>query len=377
MHSSHRLAWITAAALAFLFAVTIVVTVLLRAETTYNYPAYSSLNNSADGTKAYFEALNKLGFIVTRNYRPLRKLQGEHTDIFYAGTPLADLQYGDDKDLEDFEQLAKSGARLIIAAQPQSVEINLPEKKSKETFPDKKDVLKQHWGIEVGARESHVSQVESGAAHRLGMKPLTGYFAKWSKDWSPSLTRSDGHPLLLERRFGKGSVLLISDCRYFTNRELLTRPDTQVLAAVPGAPSQIIFDENHLGLEDTGTVVGLTTAHRLNWIFAGFIVLAVLYIWRSSVSFIPPVPMVNDSSVTGQNAYAALTNLLMQSVRPKSLLHKAAQEWNSSAHLHRNRHMISAEELALLPDLDPASTLAEYKSLSERLNSNVLSITVK
>jgi hypothetical protein len=106
-------------------------------------------------------------------------------------------------------------------------------------------------------------------------------------------------------------------------------------------------------------------------------VLAALYIWRNSVSFVPPVATSKDRSVAGQNAYAALTNLLMQSVPAKDLLYKAAQEWNSTAYLRRKGRTISPEELALLPDLDATTTLAEYKSISERLNHTVPSVTVK
>jgi hypothetical protein len=377
MRNRDRAALITAAALAFLFAAVIVVMILLRAETTYNYPPYSSLNNSADGTKAYFETLGRLGFTATRNYRPLRKLKGAQADIFFPGIGLEALRHADEKDFEDFEELAKSGTRLIIATQPESVWAAAPvPSKGKKPAPPPKDLLKERWGIEIGFRERPGTRIESGTFKRLGIKPVTGFFQKWSKEWSPSLERADA-PLFLERSFGKGSVLLISDCRYFTNRVLLTHPDMQVLTAVPGAHSAMIFDESHLGLEDTGTVVGLATSHHLNWVLLGFAVLAALYIWRNSVSFVPPVAISKDHSVAGQDAYAALTNLLMQSVPAKDLLHKAAQEWNSTAYLRRKGRTIRPEELALLPDLDATTSLAEYKSLSERLNHTVSAITVK
>lgn len=370
MRGRPRTALIGIAALCILLAATIIATVLLRAGITYNYPAYSSLNNSTDGTKAYYEALWELGFDATRNYRPLRKLTGTQADVFYAGTPISGLQHADEKDFDDFEQLAKSGVRLIIATQPEVVGIDVSrarkENKEKKWTATPKDMLKERWGIELGFRARHLTAAEMGPLKQLGMKPFVAYFRTWSKEWSPSIMRND-QSLFLERRFGKGSVLLVSDCRYFTNRELLTRPDTEILTAVVGQTRQVIFDESHLGLEDTGTVVGLTTAHHLNWIFAGFVLLATLYIWRNSVSFIPPVPAANNRSVAGQDAYAALTNLLMQSVPPKSLLHKAAEQWNATAHLRRNQRIISDDELGLLPDLDRATTMAEYKSISERM----------
>src|SRR5581483_1692926 len=325
---------------------------------------------------AYFEALGKLGFTVTRNYRALPQLRGTKAAVFYIGSGFATLQHANERDFEEFEQLAKSGARLIIAAQPESIWApNAPPPKNKKQEKLPTDLLKERWGVEIGFRDRQVTGAEGGTIKRLGMKPVTGYFEKWSEDWSPSVMRA-GAPLFLERPFGKGSILLISDCRHFTNRVLLMHPDNEVLTAIPGKRS-MIFDESHLGLEDTGTVVGLTTSHHLNWILLGFVVLAALYIWRSSVSFIPPSPEPKELSVSGQSAYAALTNLLIQSVPPKSLLHKAAQEWNASVHLSRNQRTISAEELALLPDLDRASTIAEYQSLSGRLKHKTAPVTVK
>jgi Domain of unknown function (DUF4350) len=371
MRGHRRTALMGVGALSALFAAAIITTVLLRAGVTYNYPAYSSLNNSADGTKAYYEALRKLGFNVTRNYRPLRKLNGTRADIFYGGAPLSALQNADEKELQELEQLAKGGARLTIAIQPEVVGTEVSRvKKEKKQKAAAKNMLKQRWGIEIGFRPRQLTGTETTTLNRLGMKPFIAYFRAWSRDWSPSLMRSDA-PLFLERRFGQGSILLISDCRYFTNRELLTRPDMEILTAVAGKHPQIIFDETHLGLEDTGTVVGLTTAHRLNWIFAGFLVLACLYIWRNSVSFIPPLPRAKDSAIAGQDAYAALTNLLMQSVAPKSLLHRAAEEWNATAHLFRSRRVIGAEELTLLPGLDRATTVAEYKSICQRIKDRI------
>ncbi|MBV8895005.1 MAG: DUF4350 domain-containing protein [Acidobacteriaceae bacterium] len=354
-------------------AATVVATVLLRAGITYNYPAYSSLNNSADGAKAYYEALRKLGVDTTRNYRPLRKLTGTRADVFYAGTPISALQHADEKDFEDFEHLAKTGAHLILAAQPEVVGTEpsrISKKKEKKEDAAPKDLLKQRWGIELGFRPRQLTAAETGPLKHLGIKPFVAYFRTWSNEWTPSVTRN-GQPAILERRFGSGSILLVSDCRYFSNRQLLTSPDTEILTAVISQTPQVIFDESHLGLEDTGTVIGLTTAHHLNWIFAGFVLLAGLYIWRYSVSFIPPFPAPTSSSVAGRDAYAALTNLLIQSVPLKSLLHTAAEEWNRTAHLRRNQRPISEDEISLLPDIDRATTMAEYKSICQRMKDRI------
>ncbi len=95
MRDRERLALIAVLFLAIVFVVTVTRSVLRRAETTYDYPPYSSLNNSDEGTRAYFEALKKLGYSPSRNYQPLHKLVGTQADIFYAGPALAAFRYSD------------------------------------------------------------------------------------------------------------------------------------------------------------------------------------------------------------------------------------------------------------------------------------------
>ncbi len=189
-----------------------------------------------------------------------------------------------------------------------------------------------------------------------------GVFPSWTKDWAPAQVR-DGTPFFLERHFGKGAVLLIAGSKLFTNRELLIHPDTQTLAAVPGSRREVIFDENHLGLEDTGTVVGLAAAHGLTGLLLGFVVLAVLYVWRNAISFVPPLPPQSDAAVSGRDAYSGLANLLRQTVPLKSILGVAAAEWNTSIIAQRGR-IVSEEELNRLKHIEAARAPAEYKSLA-------------
>lgn len=82
----------------------------------------------------------------------------------------------------------------------------------------------------------------------------------------------------------------------------------------------------------------------------------------------PAASPPKDESVAGQNAHIALRNLLVRSVPAKSLLHRAAQEWNASAKLRPGRRLIGPAEITALTDLDHASTVAEYKAISQRVN---------
>lgn len=349
-----------------LFALAVTYSVLRRAESTYYYPNYSSLNNSEQGTKAYFDALARLGFASSRNYRPLEKLEGRRAAVFYGGTEMSLFRFSDEKELRQFEQLAEGGARVVIALDPEAVIELHPDKSVKSAAEDR---LKSRWGIEVAARDRSVSNEDRAMLKRLDMRPVNWQFSSWAPTWTPSHERN-GAALFLERAFGKGSIVLIANSKLFTNRELLVRPDTEVLAAAAGGYHDIVFDETHLGLEDTGTVLNLARAHGLHWMLVGFTILALLYVWRSAFSFIPRSAAPAEA-VGGRDAHVALSNLLRQSVPAKSVVRVAAEEWNGSARLlgAAGGRVLGPEDLTRLEPLAAEAAVSTYRDLSGRLNT--------
>ena len=375
MRVRERLALLAIVVLACLFAYILVRSVLRRAETTYNYPAYSSLNNSAEGLKAYFDTLTRLGYRTSRNYRPLEKLTSARAEVFYAGPGLAAFRYTDAKQFEQFEALANHGARLVIIFDSDNViDLHKPNPianpKNSPPAPPTIDLLKKRWGIDLAYVPRPMNTRTREIMSTFHSLPVTWRFSSWTTDWSPSQSEN-GSPLFLERKFGDGSILLIGDAKPFTNRELLLHPNTALLAAAAGTNRVIFFDESHLGLEDTGTVAGLATAHHLHWMLLGFLVLAALYVWHSAVAFIPPAEIPSSTALSGKDAHSALSSLLAQSIPTKSVLRVVAEEWNRTV---RGRHGFSREisqnELNRLAHLDPASTPAEYNRLAALASHN-------
>lgn len=356
---------------ALLFAVAVIYSILRRTETTYNYPHYSSLNNGEQGTKAYFDALARLGLAPSRNFKLLHKLEGARAAIFYAGPEMGTFRFSEEQELKQFEQLASGGARVMIAFDPEAV-IGIHPEKEKKKEDAAEDRLKTRWGVQLAHLDRNVPDEDRAFLKRLDMLPVNWQFSSWSPAWVPSHVRN-GAPLFLERRFGKGSIVLIGNSKLFTNRELLVQPDSDVLIAAPGGYHDIIFDESHLGLEDTGTVLGLARAHGLEWMLLGFAVLAILYVWRSSFSFIPRSHAPTETAVGGRDAHVALSNLLRQSVPAKSVLRVSAEEWNRSARLlgRASARTLNNDDLARL-ELVPAETAAHaYRDLSTRLRAKM------
>ncbi|HEX4810276.1 MAG TPA: hypothetical protein VH325_15155 [Bryobacteraceae bacterium] len=342
----NRLALVCGLTLIAIFVATLIVSVLRRAQGASGYPSYSSLNNGDEGLKAYYDALTRLGFLTSRNFLPLHRVTGEQADIVYAGPTLQSLEFAPNADLELFEQIAAKGARVVILLSSEGF-VRKTAKKSNEKPPTPpQPTLKNRWGVQVAYRV--LAYRQDLRADSPDVFPATWHFSSWTNLWMPSHMR-DYSPLFLERRFGKGSVLLVANSRLFTNRELLLKPDAQVLAALPGAHRRIIFDESHLGIEDTGTVAGLATAHHLQWLLLGLVGLAAIYAWRSSFSFVPPAGRPADASIAGQDAGLSLARLLAQSIPPRALLLAVAEEWNRSrTQRHRSAHDIDEAQLARL-----------------------------
>jgi hypothetical protein len=375
------LAFAAVLTLAAIFGLVMLGCVLRGADTVYRYPEYSSLNNGDNGTKAYFEALGRLGFSPSRNFKMLRKLEGARAAILYAGVELWSFRYSDEKQLEAFEQLAEGGARVVIALDPEGVIEAQPE--NGRARPESKgpqapdDNLKKRWGVEVAPIEHPGASRNREFLVRLGVLPVTWRFALWPAAWTPTHVR-DGSPLFLERTFGKGNIVLVANSKLFTNRELLIHghsrgPDVEALAWTPGGYRDVIFDESHLGVADTGSVMGLARAHGLGWMLVGFVVLGISYVWRSAVSFVPPVAAPEEARASGRDAHLALSHLLMQSVALRSILRVAGEEWNRSAALRAPATVrpLSQEELNRLEHVTLDDAAAEYRSLAGRLNRTV------
>jgi hypothetical protein len=294
--------------------------ILLAGGRSAAYPQYSSLNNGSNGLQAYYEALARLNYRTHRNYLPLHYLTGEPVTLLYSGLGSAWFCRLPGAQLDEFEKLAESGVRLIVALDPKQVSMGAaPERK---TDGERKN---RRWGIEFS-----VSEEKSDTNWRY-----TWHLHSWNRQQWTGSGDFEGSPLFLERRFGAGSITLMADADLLTNSQLLKQPDAGTLAAVAGTRANIVFEESHLGVANTGSVAGLIWAHHLQWFLFGAGVLGVLYIWRSSVSFIPAASIPRETIVAGQDAYQALTSLLKESVPPAQLPQVLRNEWNSSWHISR------------------------------------------
>ncbi len=345
---------------------------LRTAATTINYPNYSSFNNKELGLRAYYETARRLGIPVERNYRSLMKFEGTRGTVVYANLIVGDLRYADPKVLELYERVAKPGTRLMFLmnvheenyvrtdettaenaddddAEPDKATHDSSKQKDGKspgagnpankkqgnkptTGKERDENLSLRWGVEMKPVDTprNVGPLGQIIDDQLGhVVDRRWTFAKWNGQWKPT-AGADGQVYMLERTFGSGAVVILLGLENFTNKTLLTKVDSARIASTLSGPRPLIFDESHLGVADDDTVAGFARQHNLEWLLLGLLVLAGLYVWRSSVSFVPALPEIRGAEIPGREAHAALTSLLSQSIKRPDLPPEIVAAWRET-----------------------------------------------
>jgi hypothetical protein len=138
--------------------------------------------------------------------------------------------------------------------------------------------------------------------------------------------------VVVERKFGKGSVVVASDS-YFVSNEAMTKDrHADLLAWLVGASTRVVFDEAHLGIFDSSGVAVLMRQYRLHGLAAGLLLLAGLFIWKNSTSLVPPLPEEQrEEFVAGKDSASGFVNLLRRNIPRRDLFGVLFAEWKKSA----------------------------------------------
>jgi hypothetical protein len=148
-----------------------------------------------------------------------------------------------------------------------------------------------------------------------------------------ALYELDGKPVVIERAYGKGTVVLASDSWFVSNEALVKERRPGLLAWLAGPNSAVIFDETHFGIEESPGVAALGRKYRLQGLFAGLLLLAALFIWKNSVSLVPPGewrPERSAGAQGGRDSLAGLAGLLRRTVPRSDILAACAEEWKKT-----------------------------------------------
>ena len=337
---------------------------LLRFERGDVYPAYSSLRTDPLGTKAFYESLVNLQRVsAARSYVPLtEKTLSQETTVFYLGTHPDDLNFINEDRIEAFEALVAAGARVVVSFFPihrdESTGIcrqpgfsshgkEVGEEGETETSTSgwtcgQSVSLGERWGFRFGVDEGFKERTQAKrAGEGLGtdMPNLISwctalYFEALQAPWQIVYYR-DGYPVIIARELGEGTIVLSSDSYLFSNEALREERHPTLLAWFLGKNTDVVFDETHHGIREKPTVASLIRKYRLHGLFLGIVFLAGLFVWKSSVPFLPPrdddCSIGGDDGTSDRDATAGLVSLLRRNIAPQDILGVCFEEWKKSS----------------------------------------------
>src|SRR4051812_1280695 len=178
------------------------------------YPQYSSLRTDPDGTKLLYDGLGRLpGVSIGRNFMSLESSQERHAAIVLIGVVPERFDSGEDY-LVSLRSLAEDGNRVLVTFryEPGLTALKMPE-------------MEKLWGVKV-------------ATERAERRSHPFYFVD-AKPWIP--IKSAGDKLLaIERKFGKGSVLLAAESQGFANDAVLAGREARLISTAIGEYKRIV-----------------------------------------------------------------------------------------------------------------------------------------
>jgi len=419
---------------AVLFALGVLQLFRLRFEAGDVYPPYSSLRADPLGTMAFYESIEKVpGLSARRDVSDANRLpDGRETTYLHLAADRSDWEFLPQETFGEIERFLARGGRLVITLFPDSSTFSIfdrkdetespkkkegpvkigpkqedpkkdesqkdelkkdeakpaPAKPEKKKSPLKKDEderdlvkIKDRWGVDFAIVS--LVQGENDVYEPVRVTNRVDFPLPADLEWHSGIVLTNlgaawqiiyargTNAVVVERHFGPGTVVIATDSYFLSNEALRKDRQPEFLAWLLGSGKAIVFDEAHLGVMESAGVATLMRKYHLHGLIAGLALLAGLFIWKNSVSLVPPHPdETQRDCVAGKEAFAGFVNLLRRSVRPRQLLETCFAEWKksaartgkySAARLQQAEAAFRAER-----DGDPIST---YRTISKLLGT--------
>ncbi len=385
-----------------------------RYDTGEFYPAYSSLRADPIGTRVLYEALDSLpGVQSQRRFAPLRKFNGRAgRTLIFCGLDPQQFNNPGGLDAELLSRFVLGGGRLVIALNPSrnpsAAERSL--RRASEGLEQETASLASIFKLSAKTREASFSGASgerldpAPQASALGPLPLwhshvfldghpdqewQGGYRVLSKvetakpagegnsPWR-MIASQGGRPVIMERKLGRGSVVVCSDRYFLSNEALWQQPSPAFLGWLMGNASEVIFEETHLGaaIGDSEGIMTLARRYGMHGLFLGGLLWFALYLWRAGSSLIP-VDAEEDlghwraSAVAGQDAASGLEGLLRRGIAPAKLLGRCLEAWEQQRFLSQR---VPAERRAKAQQLLAQARAAReapatYRQIRDTLHS--------
>ena len=365
----------------------------LRLETGDVFPPASTLRADPLGARILYESLGRLpGLDVERNYAPLTRRQGERGTVYvFLGV---DAFWIPESFRRDISRLMLEGSRIVISfSHERRYERDRDEEESAAATTNltcdagmgantngggtcSSFWINDHrlWGasMEIRGRALSVTGAVPLAALAPGNDdkglgpvswPTALFFEPLDRHWQALLVR-DGHPVLMERDFGQGSVVLVADSYFLSNEAMLKERHSRLIGLLVGSSRRLVFDESHLGVRDERGVMMLVWKYRMFGPVAALLLLAGLFLWSALIPILPAYGDATDTEdvVTGMDARRGYIHLLKRNIGAADALAVCVAEWEKSGgrqarpgpRVERVRAALAAFQAA--PHGDPVQT---------------------
>jgi hypothetical protein len=299
------------------------------------YPPGSSLRSDPLGTRLLHDSLQEIdGLNVGRNLTPFsrQKPEGRRT-LFYLNMKPDEFFATDDPDfLEDFVQ---QGGRLVLTFHPAQ---NLFEPVQPGSHFQLDELPYELWGARYGFahlpknkedKEPTAPETSEGVSWHS-----TRYFDNPSGPWKVVMRLEDQRAVLIERSWGKGSVVLATDNYFLSNEALVSERQSALINYLMGENPDLIFDETHLGINRKTGVVALARGNRLYGGMLALALVAFLFVWRNANGLVPAHGAAGTQAnviESTRDSAAGLHHLLRRFIRPRDLIKHCFTEWRNTA----------------------------------------------
>ena len=396
----------------------------IRLDSGEMYPQYSSFRSDPLGTKALYQALQRMpGLTVERNLKPAHRIESNPGQtMIFAGLP--GFEFADDDGVlsKEVRRIVADGTRMVVAM-PSLHGSTVPweninrartgKRASRAKKEDAKDDEETEKSDPVVAESSSFNLFTVYPKQPMIMdkegvplvadvgSPLHGLdLPRWHSIYSLSTTapqpKNDkvesseatpsspwkviatvmGKPVIMERNAGLGTVVVCTDRYFLSNEALWSNPNSAFLSWLIGPCSKVVFEETHLGSmvgEDEG-IMALSRRYHMHGLFFGCFGLFTLIIWRGVASLIPRDPSADlghwkGDAVAGMSAASGLEALLRRGIPFKHLVRRAFSIWQStpsaSSRIPADRIALANSELD--NSLGRSSSFNQFPALYQRI----------
>jgi hypothetical protein len=286
------------------------------------YPRFSTMRTDRMGTKLLYDSLGKLpGVTVERNLLPVEFLPNDGAAVVLLGLSPMQVNWNPEMLLQIAEKIAARGNRVVLGMYLDPEDNRRVVGDDVEKGPASKGKKPESSPLEAMWKVKLKIDPDPDADHAVYFEKADGWRVRES---------DEGRILAVERDSGKGSIVLMAESDEFTNAAVVETDGLDEICSALGPYRRILFDEQHLGVAESGSVVGMARQFRLMGLALGLALVAALFIWKNAAGFPPPPAARAIDRFAGRTSHAGLVTLLKRHVPPGELARVCWNEWLSA-----------------------------------------------